>query len=206
MATYEYGAPSPVPVRVLSPVPATEKPRCWGKSFDETDRECRGCGFQNSCKEELIRKNVHRPMTPPPYYAPQPVRSYATPQPVQPLHQPITSYPYHQPSTPPGFQMATVAKALAPMMHPQPMTPASSGHRYGWLQDPLYYTINAAPPPMRVQMNGESFFERALKNALLGALERGAAECFLAIRQMLLAPPVPTVEIQPVTPTVGQCR
>lgn len=210
MAIYEYGAPNPAPVRVSTPSAVSERPRCWGKSFDETDRECRGCGFQNSCKDELIRNNVNRPrgaMAAPAYYAPQPVRPYATPQAVHPLQQPVTSYPYHQPVAPPASNVMTVAKALSPMMGPPQLQPTPQAHRYGWLQDPLYWTIHSAPPPMRVQMDGETFLERVVKNAALAMLEKGAAECFLAIRQMLLAPapgPVRTVDYITPAPGLGQ--
>jgi hypothetical protein len=61
---------------------------------------------------------------------------------------------------------------------------------------------------MRPQMAGETFLERVVKNAALSMLEKGAAECFLAIRQMILAPtmPIPTIEARVIVPDVGQGR
>jgi hypothetical protein len=56
------------------------------------------------------------------------------------------------------------------------------------MQDPLYYTIHAAPPPMRPQLQGEGFFDRVVKNAALSMMESFFASMFLAVRQMIWAP------------------
>ncbi len=185
MAGYQYGTPSPV--RTVQP--NEDRPRCWGKSYEETDRECRGCGFQSSCKDEVFRKRT-QPQSPT-YFSPQPqpTRPYAFSQPA-PFQQ-LAPQPFRQPVP---SQLPAVARAIAPMMEvaQYQYQQGQPTHRYGWLQDPLYQMIHSAPPPMRHQMVGESFFGRALKNVLLVMIEKGIAECFLAIRQMIFAPePVP---------------
>lgn len=181
---YQYGAPNPP--RLVS----QEPPRCWGKSYDENDRECKGCGFQASCREEVFRKNAEpRPVTAS-YWAAQAPRPYAAPIQVQPMAV--------QPYVPPFPQMATMRPVAQPVQaSPGPM-PA---HRYGWLQDPMYQVVHSAPPPMRPQMQGEGFMERMVKNVALSMLEKGVAECLLAIRQMVFAPKPQTIDVVPTPPT-----
>jgi hypothetical protein len=41
---------------------------------------------------------------------------------------------------------------------------------------------------MRTQMEGETFAGRVMKNTALAMLEKGVAELFLAIRQVIFAP------------------
>jgi hypothetical protein len=173
---YQYGSPSPESRLKIQ----DEKPRCWGKSYEEHDRECRNCGFQSTCREEIFRQNsMPRPIAPP-YAAPAPTRPYAFPQPVATSIQ-----PYSPPAPAPVARVAPVAQpAPVPVVAPiqQPV------HRYGWLNDPLYQMIHSAPPPMRTQMEGETFAGRVMKNTALAMMEKGIAELFLAIRQVIFAP------------------
>jgi hypothetical protein len=88
-------------------------------------------------------------------------------------------------------------RALVQMQPPMQQPP------YGWLHDPLYYTMAATPPPVRPQMQGESFVERVAKNAGLAMVEAFFGQCFLAVRQLIL-PPAPkkpeVIDVQPVAP------
>lgn len=189
MNGYQYGSQTPVPVQSRAVI--QDAPRCWGKSYDETDRECRGCGFQSSCREEIFRRNAEpRPIATTYYGTPTPPRSYAYPQPA----------PYQNPPVPVQSQLTRSVPVTQPI--PQPIQPqtAAMTHRYGWLQDPLYQALHAAPPPMRPQLPGESFLGRVAKNTFLAILEKACAEAFLAIRQMILAPESKTVEFTPLQP------
>ena len=192
---FQYGTPSQ---------PLAERPRCWSKSHDEGSRECRGCGFQASCKDEIIRMNQSRaPTAPTPqYYQPQyqqPFQPYAVPQPVQVLYPAAQQ----QQSAVPQFRglAPTVQQASQPMPMVQksvyPM--ASQQYGYGWIQDPLYYALTSAPPPMRPQMGDESFFDRVVKNTGLAMLESFFGQCLIAVRQMVLPPQPPqrTIDVQP---------
>lgn len=187
---FQYGAPSQ---------PLAERPRCWSKSFDDSSRECRNCSFQTSCKEEIIRMNAARqaaPQAPTPYYQPQPFQPYAVPQPVSVV------YPSPQPqqvgvpqfkglSPVPAPQPVQVAPPIntRPVTSVYPLPPQQYG--YGWIQDPLYYTLASAPPPMRPQMGDESFFDRTVKNVGLAMLESFFGQCLIAVRQMVLPPTPP---------------
>ena len=184
---FQYGTPSQ---------PLAERPRCWSKAYDEQSRECRGCGFQASCKEEVIRLNtMNRPLAAP---APQPMfqpfqpqpqqqyQPYAVPQPVhvlQPAVQMNQAVPQFK-----GLQPLQPAPVLAqPVQKPiHPLPPQQYG--YGWIQDPMYYALTSAPPPVRPQMGDESFFDRVVKNAGLAMLESLFGQCLLAVRQMVLPP------------------
>lgn len=184
---YQYGTPGPVAAPRLA---IQDTPRCWGLSFEEHDSECRSCSVRSSCRDEIFRRHsaeAVRPFAPPApsYVAPQPVRPYAFPQPMQSAIQPFRP------------TLAEVARTAvrAPTAQPAPVAPVTvaaptqqSDHRYGWLNDPLYHMIHSAPPPMRGQMDGETFVGRVAKNTALAMLEKGIAELFLALRQAIFAP------------------
>lgn len=185
---YQYGTPSQA---------LAERPRCWSKAFDEGARECRGCSFQTSCKEEIIRLNSLKPVAAPApqqyfqQFQPQ-FQPYAVPQPVQVI-QP--AQPAQAPAVPQfrGLQVAPVPPQQQRPVHQVPHQP----YGYGWIQDPLYYTLSSAPPPMRHQMGEETFFDRTVKNVGLAMLESFFGQCLLAVRQMVL-PPVPRIiDVQP---------
>jgi hypothetical protein len=172
-----------------------ERPRCWSKAFDDGARECRGCSFQVSCKEEIYRANAARQMAPP---APQPqyFQPYAVPQPVQVVH-PIpqqlavpTFKGLQVPAQPQQPQQPTLASRTT---YPQP----TQQYGYGWIQDPLYYALSSAPPPMRPQMGDETFFDRVVKNTGLAMLESFFGQCLIAVRQMVLPPTAKVIDVPP---------
>ena len=173
---FQYGAPTP----------STARPKCWSASFDEGTRECRGCGFQVSCKEETLRVRANRQVTPvQQQYSPQ-YQPYAVPQPVT----------YPAPQVVPQFRGLPLAQ-IPPQQVPQQVRPQTvqqihppppQQYGYGWIQDPMYYTLTSAPPPMRPQIETETFLNRVLKNAALAILEAFFGQCLLAIRQMVLPP------------------
>ena len=181
---YQYGVQAPS---------LAERPKCWSKAFDESARECRGCGFQTSCKEEVVRLNASRYIAPP---APQPqyFQPYAVPQHVQIVQ------PQPQQLVP---QFRGLAPAAPPPQQPQPLAQRPTHqipmqqYGYGWIQDPLYYALTSAPPPMRPQMGDESFFDRVVKNTGLAMLESFFGQCLLAVRQMVLPPAPPIIDVKP---------
>lgn len=163
--------------------PTSTKPACWGKHFDETDRVCRGCGFQSTCREEIIKNNVVNQQ-------PQPFLPQRT-MPAQPQfaqaaapHQPFLAPP--PPPPPPQYRAAPLP--IIQQYQGQPVFPPPIQYGYGWVNDPLYYSAHAAPPPMRPQFEGESFFERLAKNTGLALLESFFMSLFLATRQMVWPP------------------
>jgi hypothetical protein len=200
VAVFQYGSPT---------APTIERPRCWGRSFDEMSGECRRCGFQNSCKDEIIRLNINRQMPAPmmpAYGGPVPAGGYAAPQQLQqpvmmqmapPQAQVAGAMMVRPPAAPPVAQEAA-ARQVQMMQQQQ-----RSQEVYGWLHDPLYYTMAATPPPVRPQLQGESFWERVAKNAALSMGEAFFGQCFLAVRQLVLPPKPPeqhkTVDVPPVS-------
>ncbi len=119
---------------VLNGPQTGNRPSCWGRTdvYDGNDRECRGCGFQVSCREQVLRVIQSTqpvipqipnppPMTQPSYYqnfltpnAPAPLVPVAPPQPV-PFNpaQPVQIMKFGQPPTVPQvpqmFQQPQVA-------------------------------------------------------------------------------------------------
>lgn len=180
--------------------PVVERPRCWGRSYDEVSSECRRCGFQNSCKEDIIRANMGRPMVPqqPQYgstmYGPAPTSPYAVPQNVAPIvyqpQQALQPRPMQMPQAVLAPQQQQQAPQVAQEVAQRAMMANTVVQQppYGWLHDPLYYTMAATPPPVRPQMQGESFTERVVKNAGLAMVEALFGQCFLAVRQLVLPP------------------
>lgn len=193
MATYQW-APTPAPVSALA-----ERPRCWGKEYNDVARECRGCGFQNSCKEEIVRQNVNRGQQTVPFYQPATQMQAPTHVPVYaPAPQPVQQVPQYQ-QVPFNTQVARTVQAIPPQAQPQPVVPARTvqvmpapqNYGYGWIQDPLAYTLASCPPPVRHQMPGETFMERAAKNTALAMAETFFGQCMLAVRQYVWAPDAP---------------
>ena len=172
MPEYHYGVPMVGP-----PQAADARPRCWALGHDLMSRDCRGCGYQTSCKDECDRRRIQQM----PFQQPHP-------QPV-PVPVPVA---YHQPQ--PGYPQAA-NRALAPAA--RSIQQLASQGSYGWYQDPLYWNMAAVPPPVRIQLEGEGFFERVAKNAVLAAGEAVLGQCFLAIRQALWNPPVVEVQASP---------
>lgn len=193
MAQFQYGTPS---------APVIERPRCWGRTYDEMTGECRRCGFQNSCKDEIIRCNINRPAPMQQYqpmYGQPPMMPYAAPQqlnqPVIYQQQQVAGVPIRPQQNQQQLAQETAQRAML-MNTVQPMQQPP----YGWLHDPLYYTMAATPPPVRPQMQGEGFMERVVKNAGLAMVEALFGQCFLAVRQLILPPkvePKPAIDVTP---------
>lgn len=175
--TFRYGEPS-APSRQLSP-----RPPCWGTSkFDNEDRECRACGFQQTCRDQVIKtKPVAAPVAAIPtsnyfnqFQAPQ---QYAVPQAI--VQQPVKA-----PTAP--VQVVQVRPTQAAPA-PQPTAPVLRD-RYGQFQDPMFVTIKSTPSVMRPQLQGEHFAERVAKNMMLASAESAIGELLLGVRQFLWAP------------------
>lgn len=180
--------------------PIGNRPSCWGKPdvYDSQDRECRGCGFQVSCRDQVIKLTpTHQTppvtTTPAPYYHSY-AAPYSAPQ-AAPMPAPvqITQYrppvqvapaPVPAPIAPPTY--TAPAKPVVPTQ-PQVQQPMFQQDWYGRMQDPLFFTI-LSPPPFRPQMHGENFGERFFKNLLLDLSAMAAGHLMLALRQMVLPP------------------
>lgn len=176
------------------------RPSCWGKPdiYDSQDRECRGCGFQSSCRDQVIKltpaqQNPPVTTTPAPYY--HSYAPYAAPQPTvapAPVPAPVQISQYRPapvapaPIAPPTY---TAPATRAPVPQQPPQAAQFQQDWYGRMQDPLFFTV-LSPPPLRQQMYGETFGERFFKNLLLDVGAMAAGHLMLALRQMLL-PPLP---------------
>lgn len=177
---FSYGDPARS-VNLLGP-----KPPCWGTSkYDNEDRECRACGFQNTCRDQVMKS---KPVTP----APAPVASffqqfqtpspYAVPQPApQPTVQPVQQFVRVTPTPTQPAQM----KPVVPTTGAQP---AQFNDRYGQFQDPMFNSIKATPSVLRPQFPNESFPTRVAKNMALAGLESAIGELLLGVRQFIWAP------------------
>lgn len=201
-------------------VNAAERPKCWGKDFNSEDRECKGCSWQASCRDQVIRSAVNRQPTvqqvqaPMSYYqpfqqqqfVPQPQPMMQAPAPFQPPKPAPAPVQIQVQPPQPQYQVTQYRPPVpaAQVQVPQPITaqqaPAMFLELYGRYQDPLFYPLTTAPPPYRPQMTGETFFERVVKNTGLAILETVFMQGLLAARQMVL-PPMPaqsnTVDVTP---------
>lgn len=173
------------------------RPPCWGTSkYDNEDRECRNCGFQNTCREQTIKtKTAVVPTvavptavpTPSNYFSQfQPATAYAAPRPLPAVQaRPIV------PPSPVPVQPAVPIHQTVPIQavaqHQQ--MPPMIQDRYGQFQDPMFVTIKATPGIMRPQLPGESFPERVMKNMALASLESAIGEVLLGVRQFLWVSP-----------------
>lgn len=188
--TYSYGVPANT--RSLAPP-------CFGKSYDNDNRECRGCSFQTSCRDEVIKTRNSMAPTTTDYYR---QFGYGGAS-IAPLRAPVAPAPQAMSSAaapPPyiGFgrpSMQPPAQQYSQQLPPGYPPPPRYGD-YGWLQDPLHYMMASAPTPMRPQMPGESFAERALKNAGLSMAEAFFMQAVMSVRQLVLAPKMPEQHYQ----------
>lgn len=173
---YQYG----------SPENGLARPRCWGneREFNPNLRECRGCGVQGSCRDEILRSRNHQSQQGYPYQQPAPQQTawypgYQVPPPGSaPGQLPVVQGPPQPPRT-----VAIQPQPQQPSLFPQPQQ-----YQYGWLHDPLYQQMFAVPPPMIPQLPGESFLERLGKNMVRDAGVAMAANLYWALRQMVLPP------------------
>jgi hypothetical protein len=177
------------------------RPQCWGRDFDERSQECRGCQFQTTCKEAILRANVSsRAFSSPTAPMPAPMPFGMAPQPPQvryvnpvPGPQAAVPVPVHaQPqSTGPAWKSWTSPYQPAVQAPAAPVTPPAiptADDRYGWVSDPLFYQLLTAPPMYRPQLPGETFTERLVKNIGLSAVEAGLSQLLLAVRQLVFPP------------------
>jgi hypothetical protein len=152
---------------------SSQRPNCWSDAryFNPNTRECRGCSFVTSCRDEITRIQ-NRSVSNYPYQTPAPTQQ-PSPMPAQQI----------------GLPNRQVPAVQSPVNQPVISAyPAPQRYQYGWLSDPLYYTMQASPPPMRPQLEGESFMERMFKNMALDASASAVANVYWAIRQAVLAP------------------
>lgn len=185
------------------------RPRCWGmpEAYDLSSRECRGCSSQNSCGDTVQRSRNARAFqarqAPPgpayPQAAPQQAYygpTYRAPAVAQSFQPQAVPLPVQQPPV----QQYVPQPQQQIIQHPQTQQPVRvydppPAYHYGWLNDPLYYSGVATPPPMRPQLAGETFFERVVKNMGLSMMESMFLQGFLAVRQMVLAPGAPETQV-----------
>ena len=148
------------------------KPPCFGTNkYDNEDRECRNCGFQNTCRDSQLRKVAVAPPPTVQYYQQfQPQQTYATPKPATQI---IPVKPETSPS---------------PVVKPAQGQVAAVRDKYGQFTDPMFTTLKSTPSVMRPQLPGEKFSERLAKNMILASAEAGLGELLLALRQFLWAP------------------
>lgn len=193
------------------------RPGCWSRVdvYDSENRECRGCGFQESCRAQVIKTiNTQQQAAvqqvsnvPSPYYSPgfPPQTQYAVPQQVpvyQPQLQPRPFMPLTQYAAAPSYAappQRVGPPQPAPQAPPQQQMPQQMQQApvdwYGRMTDPLFFQI-LSPPPFRAQMQGETFVERVGKNMMLDMGTMAFFHLGLALRQMFL-PPQPLQPQQP---------
>lgn len=176
---FSYGDPTRS-VNLLGP-----KPPCWGTSkYDNEDRECRACGFQNTCRDQVMK---NRPVASIPQ--PAPVASFFN------QYQSPSSYATPVQTTPQAFKITTpTTPAPAPIQF-KPVTPNQPQQpqpvftdRYGQIQDPMFTTIKSTPSVLRPQFPTETFPTRVAKNMFLAGVESALGELLLGVRQFVWAP------------------
>lgn len=189
-----------------------QAPPCHGvlRMYDGTSRECRQCAFQVSCRDrvEMQRRNLAQVPQPPVVQTPvNPNWTQWRPQvPAQPVAAQVPWQPqWAQPQQPQWVQPQQPQQWNPQVMNPQQfqqvqqmLQTAYPNEMYGMYQDPLYFQMAVHPVPPRVQMQGESFGVRFMKNAALHVMEAFCMEAILAVRQMRFPPsPVRTIDITP---------
>lgn len=194
------------------------RPACWGSKYDSESRECRGCGWQNSCREHIIQLNLSRPtqqpavqvtpgapaqalaqypsFAPAPYTAPVPVVQQAPAWPPPPPQQQAPQVQQFRPPPPPA---PAPVQQQAQYQH-APFIPPPAVGGYGSIGDQMFNVIGAIPAPVRPQYQGESFGARVVKNSLLSGVEAMVGQVLLGIRQFRWypqpKPPEQVVEVQ----------
>ena len=173
-----------------------DRPRCFGdeRYHNPNTRECRACTVQMSCRDQIVRARNYQAVAPPP--------------PVSPYQQ--TGYAPQVPMTGPApLQVIQQPQSYSPQVRQQPagVFPAPPQYGYGWLTDPMYYSMAASPPPMIPQLEAETFVERLGKNMMIDALRSLTWQLHLAARQWVWPTPEPkmgetSTEVTPMTPVV----
>lgn len=173
------------------------RPPCWGTNkYDNEDRECKGCGFQNTCKDQVLKDRQTTPWQSRPYWAPQPTyqqpssTSTALASRVPAYLQPqVAQQPVQVQQVRPQQATITVPVLNSQTVQQQPAVGSIFLERYGQVNDPMFAAIKSIPPVPRAQQQGETFAERMFKNVMLATGEAVLGELFLGLRQFLWAPP-----------------
>lgn len=141
--------------------PPHDAPRCWGRSYTTTDRECGSCSYQYSCKEAFSCSNGIPTV-------PAMMPGVPTIPQVPQYHQPYT-VPVNVPAPP--VQWRTVQPNQQVPQQPQYQQPAAA---YPGIP-PYFYPAYASGPydymAIIGQQPGEGTGERIIKNVILRALE-----------------------------------
>lgn len=175
---------------LLPSTPRREPPVCYTKGWDNEHRECRSCEFQTTCRDEVIKAKNRTSNTTDAYYK----QFGYSGSPIVPLRSPVAPAPLPQlvPQTyigrTPMVPFIPNTVSMQPQGYPPGYPPPSNYGDYGWLNDPLHNVMASVPTPMRPQMQGESFIERAAKNTGLAMAEAFFMQAVLAVRQLVLAP------------------
>lgn len=159
-------------------------PPCWGEKYQDGDKECGMCKFNDTCHPAMISKvnapqtnlsiirNYSPPIITPPPTSPPPkqiVQSiiplpdklyYIPPASIKPVLQPIAQ---SQPQQTPNYYQQSSGFSLQNPTNPNPL---NSMHRPGAPTPAYYFT----------QYPGESVIWRILKNIFLRAAEAVFAE------------------------------
>jgi hypothetical protein len=151
--------------------------------------------------------NVNRPAFS--FY--QPYQAPAVPAPPVPQYYQQPQQPqYQQPYQPPQYQQVPVRtfqwnqppqQAPVPVVQQQQQRPqqimTQVPYGYGWVNDPLQYSLYSTPPLIRPQMPGETFVERVVKNTGLAMFESFLVSMLLAVRQMVWEPEQRVIDVTP---------
>jgi len=185
--SYGYGSP-------YDTAAGLTRPRCFSDDRvyfvgAANERACRSCSFQMSCRDEILRMKNQAS-------ARVPVSSYTNqgygPVPIPQQNSQFTQMQMPQQAPQPLRQPAPAQQVTQyPQSVPQAMIgpyPAPESYQYGWLVDPLYYTMAASPPPPVPTLEGERSHTRFGKNIGRSFLLALTQECYLAARQFVWAP------------------
>ncbi len=110
---------------MLSGPQSRNRPSCWGRReiYDANDRECRGCGFQASCRDQVIKSvSALQPTIPPTQSQPVTNSYYQNFLPPQIQQQPALAPVPFNPVVPTFNPVVPVVKFNPPQM--QQMQPA----------------------------------------------------------------------------------
>lgn len=159
----------------MSHIKPPSAPSCWGAKYQDGERECMQCRFNDSCQPAMVARltpmslPVIRNYTPPPPPHMQPTQAIV-PLPKQPYYAPpVSQLPVHRSPSAPQTTTQTVQQAthyyqqatgysLPNHQNPNPMAPM---HRPGAPAPSYYFT----------QYPGESVGSRVVKNTVLRAME-----------------------------------
>lgn len=199
--------------------PSVSPPPCYGREYDNDAPRCLACGFNSSCRQEVIRVSQYQPPFQP-YPTQQPQQWTPAPPPPPQFVQPAQIQPAPQFRAPTWPQPAPAAQPFRPVAPPPPpqtgypqMAPQqqwapvhftvppnleqSSIGYYGYYPDQMWNALASVQPVWRPQQPGETFLARAGKNMLLVFMEKAAEQLLIMARQAFLPPHVRPPPEQP---------